>query len=123
MTHASLCKKTYKTSSWFQGSSFLGMRALGSFCIFAVLLLASGNLLLQGQIVATPTTLPSGLVGQGYLTQLSASGGVAPYSFFVASFSSPDTGLPPGLVLNQNGTISGIPTSSGTFLLSIGSRR
>lgn len=91
------------------------MRAPGSFCVFAVLFLAAGNPLLQAQIVATPTTLPSGLVGQGYLTQLSASGGVAPYSFFVASFSSPDTGLPPGLVLNQNGTISGIPTSSGTF--------
>ena len=115
MTHASLCKETYKNSSWFQGSKFSVVRALGSFCIFALLFLASGNLLLQAQIVATPTTLPSGLVGQGYLTTLSASGGVAPYSFFVASFSSPDTGLPPGLTLNSNGTISGIPISSGTF--------
>ncbi len=115
MTHASLCKKTYKNGSWFQGSSFRGIRALGSFCIFALLFLASGSALLQAQLTITPATLPSGLVGQGYLTQLNASGGVAPYSFVATSFSSPDTGVPPGLVLNANGVISGIPTSSGSF--------
>ncbi|MGB6942036.1 MAG: putative Ig domain-containing protein [Bryobacteraceae bacterium] len=122
MTHASLCKRTYKNSSWFQGSRFPGIRALGSFCIFALLFLASGNALLQAQsLTITPTTLPSGLVGQGYLTQLSASGGVAPYSFSLGSFSNSDTGLPPGVTLNANGNgaITGIPTSSGTFSFTV----
>lgn len=122
MTHASLCKKTYKTSSWFQGSRFPGIRGVGSFCIFALLFLASGNALLQAQsLTITPTTLPSGLVGQGYLTQLSASGGVAPYSFSLGSFSNSDTGLPPGVTLNANGNgaITGIPTSSGTFSFTV----
>jgi hypothetical protein len=45
---------------------------------------------------------------------MSASGGVAPYSFALASGSS----LPTGLTLNKKGTISGVPvqaTPSATF--------
>lgn len=52
-------------------------------------------------------TLPYGQVGQPYTATLSASGGVPPYNWSVS-------GLPAGLALN-NGTISGTPTTGGTF--------
>ena len=118
MTHASLCKKTYKNGLWFQGSITRVMRALGSFCFLALLFLASGNTALQAaQITVTSTALPSGLVGQAYMTQLTASGGTAPYSWFMGSLSGNQTGLPPGLQLNANGSgaITGTPTAAGTY--------
>ena len=116
MTHASLCKKTYKNSVWFQGSMTRVMRALGSFCFLALLFLASGSASLQAaQITVTSTSLPGGLVGQAYMTQLTASGGTAPYSWFMGSLSGNQTGLPPGLAYNSAGAITGTPTTAGTY--------
>jgi hypothetical protein len=54
------------------------------------------------QIVVTPTYLPDAVEGQPYSVQLSASGGVAPYTF-------PDTDFGNGLFLNSNGLVSGTP--------------
>lgn len=54
--------------------------------------------------VAT-TSLPDGQVGVTYSAGLSATGGLAPYSWSLASGS-----LPAGLTLAADGTISGIPT-------------
>lgn len=58
--------------------------------------------------VAT-TTLPSATVGVAYNQNLTATGGVLPYSWSVVSGS-----LPAGLTLGGGGTLSGTPTSHGT---------
>jgi Putative Ig domain len=64
-----------------------------------------------GDLVVTPTSVPSGTEGTAYSTTLEASGGVPPYAWVVAAGS-----LPPGLSLNQSsGTISGIPSQAGTW--------
>jgi serine protease len=58
----------------------------------------------------TTTSLPDGTVGQSYNRTLAATGGTPPYDW---SWSG-DT--PPGLSLNATtGTISGTPTTSGTY--------
>jgi large repetitive protein len=55
---------------------------------------------------------PSGTVNVAYTTTLSASGGIAPYSFSLSSGS-----LPAGLTLvAATGVISGTPTASGTSI-------
>jgi hypothetical protein len=51
-----------------------------------------------------------GVVGQSFVRQLPAAGGVPPYNWTIASGS-----LPPGLSLNSNGQITGTPTSAGAF--------
>ncbi|HEV2278239.1 MAG TPA: Ig domain-containing protein [Acidobacteriaceae bacterium] len=56
-------------------------------------------------------TLPQGTVGTAYSTTLTATGGLKPYTWTLASGSS----LPAGLQLNAStGVISGTPTASGT---------
>lgn len=66
----------------------------------------------QTPVVISPDSLPDGTAGTPYNAQLSATGGLgAPYEF---SLVSGDT-LPPGLTLASDGTISGTPTTPGTF--------
>lgn len=61
-------------------------------------------------LTVTPTTLPAAAQGLAYNQTLTASGGVAPYSFAVSSGT-----LPAGLTLNTvSGVISGTPTASGS---------
>jgi len=62
----------------------------------------------------TTTSLPSGTVGTAYSATLSASGGTPPYTWSVSAGS-----VPPGLSLLQSGTISGTPTTSGTFSFTV----
>jgi hypothetical protein len=57
-------------------------------------------------------TLPYGQVGLPYSATLSASGGVAPYNWFA-------TGLPAGLMLSNNGAITGTPTVTGSFNVAV----
>lgn len=69
--------------------------------------------------VATPTlaingALPGGAIAVAYSQTLTASGGVAPYSFTLYSGS-----LPAGLSLSPGGVLSGTPTQSGSFNLTI----
>ncbi|MGA2132917.1 MAG: putative Ig domain-containing protein [Bryobacteraceae bacterium] len=61
----------------------------------------------------TPKSLPNGFTFTAYPTQtLSATGGTPPYSSWTVSSGS----FPPGLSLSASaGTISGTPTSTGTF--------
>jgi len=57
----------------------------------------------------TPATIPLGEVGVSHVsTTLVASGGTAPYTWSA-------TGLPGGLSMTTSGSISGVPTVSGTF--------
>lgn len=64
-------------------------------------------------ITVGTTTLPAATVQASYSAPaLIASGGNAPYTFAA-------TGLPPGLSIAANGIISGTPTQSGAFTVTI----
>ncbi|HEY1036746.1 MAG TPA: putative Ig domain-containing protein, partial [Pseudoxanthomonas sp.] len=65
-------------------------------------------------IALAPATLPNTTAGLAYSASLSASGGVAPYSFAVTAGA-----LPNGLALASNGTLSGTSISSGIFNFTI----
>ena len=63
----------------------------------------------------TTAALPNGAYNTAYNTTISAAGGVAPFTFSLDAASSP---LPAGLALtssNNQGVISGTPTTAGTF--------
>jgi hypothetical protein len=61
-------------------------------------------------VTVTDATLPSGIVGSAYSTALSSSAGASA----TWSVPSPST-APPGLTLASNGTLSGTPTTAGTW--------
>lgn len=61
-------------------------------------------------LAITSSSLPSGTAGSFYSASLGATGGTAPYSWNFASGT-----LPPGLSLATNGTVSGTPTTPGTY--------
>ncbi len=65
-------------------------------------------------IALAPATLPGGQVAQAYAQTLSASGGVAPYTFAVTTGA-----LPAGLTLSAAGTLSGTPTAAGSFNITV----
>jgi hypothetical protein len=58
------------------------------------------------------TTLPTGTVGTAYLATLTATGGVSPYTWSAS-------GLPSGLTVSSTGTISGVPTTTGTQMAAL----
>ena len=78
------------------------------------------NLLITGTcapITISPATatLPGATLGTAYpATTLTATGGIAPYTFSVASGA-----LPPGLSLSSAGALSGTPATGGTFVFTI----
>ena len=61
-------------------------------------------------VVLTPATLPSGTVGTAYSQSLSSSGGIAPYTYAIASGT-----LPPGIAFSSAGVFSGTPTTAGSY--------
>jgi hypothetical protein len=61
-------------------------------------------------LLITTGPLPPAVVGAPYAQTLSATGGIAGYRWSISSGS-----LPPGLTLDSAGSISGSPTSAGTF--------
>ncbi len=65
-------------------------------------------------ITLAPTALPNGMLGTPYNQTITATGGTAPYTFAVTSGT-----LPPGLTLATNGTLSGKPTSAGSFSFTV----
>jgi hypothetical protein len=72
----------------------------------AVLVTASST---PVSLSVTTSSLPGGVTGQSYNAQLTASGGVPPYTWSLASGS-----LPAGLLLSAAGVISGTPTTAGS---------
>jgi sugar lactone lactonase YvrE len=62
--------------------------------------------------ILTTSPLPAGTAGTPYAQALAATGGTPPYSWSIAVGS-----LPAGLTLSSQGSISGTPTSAGTFLI------
>ena len=62
-----------------------------------------------------PTTLPSGAQNTAYSTQtITASGAAAPYTFAITGGA-----LPAGLSLSSGGTLSGTPTASGNYNITV----
>lgn len=65
---------------------------------------------IHAPLVISSTTLPPATVGVAYSSSLSATGGLAPYSWSITAGS-----LPSGLTLNSStGAISGTPSAAGT---------
>ncbi|MBY0502798.1 MAG: Ig domain-containing protein [Bryobacteraceae bacterium] len=70
---------------------------------------------INGSSLALTGALPgSGQVGQPYRYSFAATGGTGPTTFVLDSGA-----LPPGLTLNENGTLSGTPTAAGTYLVKL----
>jgi uncharacterized protein YhjY with autotransporter beta-barrel domain len=65
-------------------------------------------------IVLAPDTLPAGTTRVAYRQAVTASGGTAPYAYAVTAGA-----LPPGLTLQADGTLSGTPTTVGSFTFTI----
>lgn len=63
-------------------------------------------------IVAT-SSLPAAVAGENYSTKLTSSGGLDPNSW------SATTAMPVGLTLSSSGTISGMPTVTGSFSIGV----
>jgi hypothetical protein len=69
---------------------------------------------IEGVVVVTTSSLPDGVVGQPYSQTLTATGGVPPYTWSLASGN-----LPPGLTLSPQGMISGTPTTLGSYTFTV----
>ncbi|WP_435014106.1 putative Ig domain-containing protein [Xanthomonas arboricola] len=65
-------------------------------------------------LVLAQPTLPPAVRGSAYNQVITASGGVAPYRYSIASGT-----LPTGLTLANDGTLSGTPTTQGTSSFTI----
>ena len=65
-----------------------------------------------GPLVISTASFPPATTDLAYTTTLQASGGRAPYTWSAS-------GLPPGLTLSPAGTISGVPTTPGTFTVRV----
>ncbi len=67
-----------------------------------------------GPISVATSTLPAASVGVSYSTQLAAGGGTGS-----ATWSVPSGMLPPGLSLSPDGVLSGVPTTVGSYPVSV----
>jgi uncharacterized protein YhjY with autotransporter beta-barrel domain len=65
-------------------------------------------------VTVSPTTLPAATAGSAYTATLTATGGVAPYSFVLGGGT-----LPAGLSLSASGVVSGTPTAAGSFAFTV----
>jgi Putative Ig domain len=95
---------------------------IGGFCYVMVLSACSGisvpgkaNAASTNPVLTISNALPSATVGAMYNATLNVSGGTSPYSFSVASGALPNGDL----LGDETGTISGIPTTTGSFSFSI----
>ncbi|HET6655188.1 MAG TPA: putative Ig domain-containing protein [Gammaproteobacteria bacterium] len=65
-------------------------------------------------ITVSPATLPAMTVGDAISQQFSASGGSGSYTFSTTGGS-----LPPGLALSSAGSLSGTPTTAGSYTFTV----
>jgi uncharacterized protein YhjY with autotransporter beta-barrel domain len=62
----------------------------------------------------SPATVPAPVIGVPYVQAMSASGGVAPYTYAFDSGT-----LPPGISVSSSGVISGTVTATGSFAFGV----
>lgn len=74
----------------------------------------AGNSEGETKLTISPTTLSAGTVSVSYSAALTASGGSSPYQFSVSAGA-----VPPGLVLDSAGVLSGKPTVAGSYSFSV----
>jgi hypothetical protein len=65
-------------------------------------------------IMVTPVSLAAGTINTAYNQQLTATGGAPPYGFTLSMAA-----LPNGLTLSASGALSGTPTQTGTFNITV----
>ena len=65
-------------------------------------------------LAITTKTLPAATAGTGYRQQLAAAGGVAPYTWALASGR-----LPAGITLSREGALHGEPWAAGTYVFTV----
>lgn len=65
-------------------------------------------------IVVAPASLPPAAPGAAYSQTITASGGLAPYTFVVSAGA-----LPPGLSLDGSGLLSGTPSATGDYAFTV----
>ncbi|MBS1829070.1 MAG: putative Ig domain-containing protein [Acidobacteria bacterium] len=68
----------------------------------------------QALSITTASPLPAAIAGSAYAQAMAAAGGLAPYTWSLASGA-----LPAGISLSQTGILSGTPTASGTFTFAV----
>ncbi len=66
-----------------------------------------------GALAITTASAPAGTVGVSYSLSFAASGGIPPYTWSITS------GSVPGLSLSTTGTLSGTPTTVGSYSLTV----
>lgn len=75
----------------------------------------SYSLVVSGALPISPSSLPAATVGTAYSQTVTASGGVAPYTYTITAGS-----LPTGLSLAAStGVISGTPTTASTYSFTV----
>src|SRR5262249_29984304 len=89
-----------------QGDDYPGLADVGSAYIFGCAACPA--------ITINPAALPNGRAGALYGQTLTASGGVAPYTFSIWAGA-----LPPGLSLASNGKLTGVPSATGTYTFTV----
>jgi hypothetical protein len=72
------------------------------------------SIVINPALAISTTTLAGGVVGTNYSATISASGGTLPVAWSVTSGALP-SGLTLAATATASGTISGIPTATGTF--------
>jgi hypothetical protein len=95
-------------------------RRVGFFCVLIVLLFFTPRSWAQTSFVITTTSLPDATLGVPYDQKLKASGGSTPYSWSLYQptytlLYVPPRYPPPGLTLRSDGSITGVPTKTGTY--------
>ncbi|MBZ5631478.1 MAG: Ig domain-containing protein, partial [Acidobacteriia bacterium] len=75
---------------------------------------ANFTLTVNAALAITTATLPDASTGSAYQQVLAATGGTTPYTWSVTAGS-----MPPGLSLSTSGTISGTPTTVGSYSFTV----
>ncbi len=96
------------TYSYRAKSSVTGFTAVSSTDTFKTLAAAGAT------ISITTVSLPDGVANQAFSQALQAAGGKTPYTW-----SKTVSNLPPGLNLATSGTITGTPTTAGTYAFTV----